>query len=243
MGLDGVEIVMAVEDRFGIAIEDSDAEKMLTPRDLIDCVMRKVGYTDHAQCLTQRAFNRLRASLMRKLGLKRNQIKPTTLLADLFPRNNSREQIQLILDDLGIVKPIELVRPGWLHKTIVALIFAGGATAWFFLAMRPAASSNILYALATTSPVGVAVIFMVAWGFLLFYLTRSLKLEFKSNMKTVGHFSRWVLAFGPDVVKTPPGEWSREQVAEAVKAIVVDILGCGKEYREDAQFVKDLGMG
>lgn len=243
MGLEGVEIVMAVEERFGVAIEDSDAEKLLTPRDLIDCVMRKVGYTDHAQCLTQRAFHRLRVSLMRKFGLKRNQIKPATLLAALFPRRDRRERIQEILDDLGIVKPIELVRPGWLHKTIVALIFAGGATVWFCLAMRPAAFSNNLYAFATTSPFGVAVAFMVAWGCLLFFLTRSLKLEFKSNMKTVGHFSRWVLAFGPDAVKTPPGEWSREQVAEAVKAIVVDILGCGKEYHEDAQFVKDLGMG
>jgi hypothetical protein len=105
---------------------------------------------------------------------------------------------------------------------------------------RLAASSNILFAFATT---GAPVLFMVAWGWLLHFLTRSMKLEFKSNMKTVGHFSRWVLAFGPDVIKTPPGEWGREQVAEAVKAIVVGILGCGKEYREDAQFVKDLGMG
>jgi hypothetical protein len=240
MGLEAVEIVMAVEDRFGIAIDDAEAEKIGTPGLLIDFVMSKVGYTDHAQCLTQRAFHRLRASLMRKFGLKRNQIKPATLLTDLFSRKNRREQIQQILDDLGIVKPIELVRPGWLHKTIVALIFAGGAIVWFFPVTRLAASSNILFAFATT---GAPVLFMVAWGWLLHFLTRSMKLEFKSNMKTVGHFSRWVLAFGPDVIKTPPGEWGREQVAEAVKAIVVGILGCGKEYREDAQFVKDLGMG
>ena len=234
---------MAVEDRFGIAIDDAEAEKIGTPALLIDFVMSKVGYTDHAQCLTQRAFHRLRASLMRKFGLKRNQIKPATLLSDLFPRNNRREQIQLILDDLGIVKSVELIRPGWLHKTIVALIFAGGAIVGLFLAMRPATSSNILYSFATTSPFWAAVLFMVPWGWLLHVLTRSMKLEFKSNMQTVGQLSRWVLAFGPDVVKTPPGEWRREQVAEAVKAIVVDILGCGKQYREDAHFVKDLGMG
>jgi hypothetical protein len=62
-------------------------------------------------------------------------------------------------------------------------------------------------------------------------------------MTNIGQLSRWIVANAPDVVKAPPGQWSREQVSEIIREIVIDMLGCEKEYREDAQFVKDLGMG
>ncbi len=39
MGMDGVELVMAFEEEFGICIPDSAAEKMRTPRDVIDFVV------------------------------------------------------------------------------------------------------------------------------------------------------------------------------------------------------------
>ena len=42
---------MAVEDAFGIQIEDSEAEELLTPRQLIDSVMRKVASTRSGICL------------------------------------------------------------------------------------------------------------------------------------------------------------------------------------------------
>ena len=35
MGLDSVELVMAFEEAFGVAIEDAEAAKMITPRDVI----------------------------------------------------------------------------------------------------------------------------------------------------------------------------------------------------------------
>lgn len=41
MGLDAVELVMAFEEEFGIAIPDSAAEKMQTPRDVIDFVIQE----------------------------------------------------------------------------------------------------------------------------------------------------------------------------------------------------------
>ena len=36
MGLDSVELVMALEEEFGVRIPDSEAEQMLTPRRVID---------------------------------------------------------------------------------------------------------------------------------------------------------------------------------------------------------------
>lgn len=41
MGLDAVELVLAFEEEFGIAIPDAAAEKMRTPRDVIDFVLKE----------------------------------------------------------------------------------------------------------------------------------------------------------------------------------------------------------
>ncbi len=46
MGLDAVEIVMAVEEAFDIQIENSEAEKVLTPGQLVDLVLSNVQLTN-----------------------------------------------------------------------------------------------------------------------------------------------------------------------------------------------------
>ena len=60
MGLDIVEFIMAVEERFGIEIPDGDAEKPATLRQLVDYIMTKVKPGTNPGCLTQREFYRLR---------------------------------------------------------------------------------------------------------------------------------------------------------------------------------------
>jgi hypothetical protein len=92
MGMDGVEIVMRVEDAFEVCIKDSEARELLTPAELIDLVMSKVGRTTHASCLTQRAFHRLRASLMRHGYIPRRLIRPDTQLSLLFPRSSRKRR-------------------------------------------------------------------------------------------------------------------------------------------------------
>ena len=90
MGMDGVEIVMAVEETFDIHIEDAEAEKLLTPRQLIDLVQSKVAVATASVCLTQRAFNLLRKSLLRHGGWKRSEIRPARRLSELINCNQRR---------------------------------------------------------------------------------------------------------------------------------------------------------
>ena len=61
----------------------------------------------------------------------------------------------------------------------------------------------------------------------------------------VCHFisSRWVVVNAPESVQAKAGPWSREQVSEMIREVVIEVLGCEKEYREDANFVNDLGLG
>lgn len=63
MGLDGVALVIACEDRFGIEIEDREAEGCFTVADLQDAVVRKVGAGAAGTCHSMRVFHRLRGVL------------------------------------------------------------------------------------------------------------------------------------------------------------------------------------
>jgi acyl carrier protein len=41
--LDAVEVIVSLEDEYGIEIDDDEVEKLKTVQDLIDCVVRKAG--------------------------------------------------------------------------------------------------------------------------------------------------------------------------------------------------------
>ena len=237
-----MEIAMKVEEAFDIVIDDAEAAKTFTPGQLIELVMSKVGRTDHAACLTQRAFHRLRASLMRQLGMKRNQFRLETPLAELFPRPLRKQRLRQIFNDLGVSKNIELVRPKWLDNTMVVGILGGGIAAAVFFAWHPVSSPYFVVNFLAASPVLAGIIFAFLLGWTCVRLTRGMRYEFKPSMTTVASLSRWIVANAPNLVEAPPGQWNREQVAEKVREIVIDILNCEKNYREDANFVKELGL-
>ena len=86
MELDAVELVIAVEEAFGIAIPDAEAAAMVTPAHLISHVQRAVGSTqDWRACISLRAFHRVRASLMRSIGVSRSEVALQTRISALFP--------------------------------------------------------------------------------------------------------------------------------------------------------------
>ncbi len=47
MGLDLVELVMTVEDRFGITLSNDDAVRADTPGKLVDLIYSKLGQTEN----------------------------------------------------------------------------------------------------------------------------------------------------------------------------------------------------
>src|SRR5688572_24456515 len=114
MGLDSVELVMAIEEAFEIRIEDSEAEQLFAPRDVIELVLLKTSRSFATECLTQRAFNRLRSGLVRYGEVKRQAVKPKTRIASLISADDRRRVIRQILDELGVVIDPRFVRPDWL---------------------------------------------------------------------------------------------------------------------------------
>ena len=46
-----------------------------------------------------------------------------------------------------------------------------------------------------------------------------------------------------DLTTVTVSAWTREQIATRVREIIVHVLGCKPDFSEDADFVKDLGLG
>ncbi len=229
MGLDGVEIVMAVEEAFDIRIENSEAEKVLTPGQLIDLTMSKVRVVSPDVCLTHRSFNLLRGFFLRQSALARSGIAPRTELKDLFPRNQRPTVLAQFATSLAIPAP-GLVRPGWLKIALIGVaLLSGLAAAFAFVNSTISAWLPALFAIALTGYAGAIA-------------TRGLRTEFPKGICTVADLSRWVMTHKKDLAVPETTAWTREQVATRVREIVVDTLCCEATYREDAFFVKDLGL-
>ncbi|HEY9677825.1 MAG TPA: acyl carrier protein [Drouetiella sp.] len=85
MGLDSVELIMAVEEEFGVDIPNETAAEMTTVGSIYDWLKDKLKDSNPAVCLSQTIFYQLRTALQKNYGLSRNRLLPDTRLSDLLP--------------------------------------------------------------------------------------------------------------------------------------------------------------
>ena len=228
MGLDGVELVMALEESFGVELKDEEVVKTVTPRMVGDLIFAKLSTTDEKTCQTQRAFYVLRRGMMTPLGLQRTQVNLDAPIRSLMPRHKERE----LWPQLGVAvaarKWPRLARPRWLSRSITL----GGLALWVAL---PYLSIRYSFGL----PVGIIGGLFAGGLFAIFALrfTRPCELYIPTRFKTVRDLI-------PPVLTSEHIKWTREQVSKLVKKIVMEQLGVPEsKYTEDSNFVHDLGMG
>ncbi len=107
MGLDSVELLMSVENKFGIRIEDSEAEKIYTVQNFVDSVYDKIIINPTEKCLTKIVFYRIR-NAFQNLKLTDKAIKPETKLSELLTQTELKENWYLLETEIGLELP-ELV--------------------------------------------------------------------------------------------------------------------------------------
>jgi acyl carrier protein len=120
MGMDGIELILAVEETFGIQISDEDAGAVSTLGDFADCVMRLVGTDKTAPCFSQKRFYRIRSARINAFGIPRKRIRPHTPLRDFIRKGNTRKDWQafrLALEAEGIGLPA-LHQPQWFSCSV-----------------------------------------------------------------------------------------------------------------------------
>lgn len=218
MGLDGVELVLALEEGFGITITDAEAEACFTPAAVIDLVVGKLRAGDERVCASQRAFYLLRKGLTQTLGARRRSV---TLDSDIrsfvaeTPESQVWSDLKLAVRARSwpaLARPQSLVRGQWLLSigTFLALL------------------SIIRWEVAAVSAVLVTV-----------GVTRSTR-RFRTHIPP--KYSR-IRMLVPFAVTSDAIFWDRDQVAALVRRLVTEQLGLQEgQYRESAHFFKDLGM-
>ena len=225
MGMDGVEIVMAAEERFGIAIADNEAESIVTPGQLIDLILSKVRQADFSQCESRRAFYALRRALIKLAGVPRKAIRPEVELAELLPPKKRIKQWKELRSALGADRwPTLAPQPGLLLSIAVAS---------FLVAMLVGQHLR-----SATWTVGG---FLAAFA-LGSVVTRPVHKAFPAKCRTVGQLADELTGLAPKLFGPAGPTRTRIEIASAVRSIVVDILDCDAAYREDARFVEDLGL-
>jgi acyl carrier protein len=116
MGLDIVEMMMAIEQGFGVEIPDDAAARMRTPRDVVTWLEGILPVGSGGVCLSQRAFYRLRERCGHHLRLPSRALRPATRLDDVLDADARRGAWQAIGADLGAEKWPAPASSTWLGR-------------------------------------------------------------------------------------------------------------------------------
>jgi acyl carrier protein len=218
MGLDSVELVLAVEEEFGITISDAEASRCRTPGDLIAIVTDRMLPAGRPTCRSQAAFHRLRRSLGSVLGVPRNAVKLDAPIDRWLPAHARRQTWDRLRKEIGSRRWPELERPAWLQATLWSLALAAGGTG-----------------LTWQGPITGLGLAAVA-GIVATRLTRPWADHLPAGHETV----RSLVSYIPS---PPNSNWTRADVASRIREIVIEQLSLNPtDYREDADFIRDLGM-
>ena len=109
-GFDPVEVVVSVEDCFGVSIPDRDAERILRPGELADYIASRISaMPDYAacRCISAASFYRARRILVNRFGLDPRTIRPQTGVEEILPQTSKerRERWRELSRALGVRLP------------------------------------------------------------------------------------------------------------------------------------------
>ena len=215
MGLDGVELVLAFEEEFGVPISDAEAEAMSTVKDVVDFLERELVLCSPGE-LSDYAVRTLDEEFRFAFGKGYAETDPEERVYDLIGEAGQWRKWERIMGH-----PAGPRRPGWMRVTILLAAAGAAAAGW---------PGEVAEALG----IGLFV------AILLLFITRGFRrLTPELEAMTVEELSkrRWP-------PERRQGGLTREQILSRVADIVVKQLGVDRgAVTEEARFVEDLGIG
>lgn len=94
MGLDSVELLISFENYFSIQISDSQAEKIQTVQEMVDCVSRTLAISYPDTSLKETLFEKLKAILMQS-GLADNSFSLSDKIFSILNPDDKESLIKL----------------------------------------------------------------------------------------------------------------------------------------------------
>lgn len=232
MGLDIVEFIMRVEERFGIEIANHDAEKLTTPRKLVDYIMTKVTPGADRGCLTQREFYRLRRALIARRWTTREALRPDTPLKRIVPKANRTAVWKHLGEELQVPRWPGLRRPTLVTAGVILASIAAFLWPWLWRGAGFGARESLTEIMSLVSLMAVVWVGVVA--------TRPLKVAIPRQYAGAGDVARALIVMKPSLEHADDG-WTREQVRETVRSLIIEQIAV-TEFSDDSHFVQDMRL-
>ena len=225
MGLDLVELVLEVEDAYGMSISDKDSETIDTAGKLYDYILAHRFQGMEETCLSSAAFYRLRRGMMSVLGVSRKNVQLSANLSSLIPTR--RRQVWRELQTALALRLPDLERPIWV-TTIATLA-----------ALAPALALGIWL----RSYLAVLIV-ACALGCALYRITEPLEVEFQTKFATVGQLVKQIVATNFGAISDQCRRSNAEELWESLRTLIAQTLGVSpNQITKQSHFVKDLGAG
>jgi acyl carrier protein len=231
MGLELVEMVMEVEETFGVIVSDEAASQIRTVGQLHGYILDYRKREIQQGCATGRVFRDIRRVLTAATSKPKQAIRPSTELKALLPPLTRRR----------VWKRLEQELPGRLRG--LRLPFRLGPIMAGVCVM-----AGVLGAAIITPHVGFghAVVLggtaTLATLLLVFFITLPFAMAFPRGVVTVGDLA--IAALPPGYENAVKQQMTDEEVWEKLQKIVAEVLIVKLEdITPSARFVEDLGAG
>jgi acyl carrier protein len=223
MGMEGVELILSMEEVFEISISDEEAYAMNTPKDAINLISKKVQISKNSVCLNQVAFHKIRKILVNDFNISRKEIKTNNNLRKLISPKLHRKFWEKLKEMVGDKKLAQLSWPTWISVLLFGLftgftIYIGISIGWF-----------------------IGIVAGISIYVSLSILAKPLRSQIPTSYYTIELLIRHLVTIAPDTFKRDQ-TWSLSQIREEVKNIVMEVLGTD-DYKEEWEFVRDFGIG
>jgi acyl carrier protein len=238
MGLDTIELILDVEQTFGVSIPDEDAQRMCTVGDIYQFLMDHCPLADdagHQVCLTAAAFYHTRRGLCDVAEADRRKVRPGTQIAELLPTRTRREGWRRLAEALAVPLP-DLRRPVWLSRLLFYGPLGAIAISAIYLAIeRPAQLRDGWPALAI-------------WGLYLgvegYLGTRQCAVRIPRGFDTAGDLARTVLSGKASEFHGHLIAWHHRELWHTLVRIISTCLDVEpSRVTPEATIVGDLGAG
>nr|WP_299245237.1 phosphopantetheine-binding protein [uncultured Aquimarina sp.] len=124
MGLDSVELVMSIEDKFGVIIPDVEYANIGTIQQMADAIFQRIRIKPNNKCLSQIIFYRIR-SAFEEFDNEKQNISPDTKMIDLLNKTDLKSDWNSLENKIGLKIPdlVDLDFDNTLNKEVRFLGF------------------------------------------------------------------------------------------------------------------------
>lgn len=225
MGLEGVELIMATEETFGIEFSE-DAYKLDTPEKVIDYIYDQIGQDKSDVCTSQQAFYLLRRTIQSIFHLDRKMITLETPIWNFIPNSQDGKSWFELQAALGARTWPRLQRSVKLRLTLVLSVLALPSLCFLYCYPK--------IGLETASVMGI--IIMIIVGIVLNMIT----IPFRNTIPCYHFCVKDLIQYAQTSDRI---SWTREKISCIFRQLVIKQLGIDESiYREDAKFIDDFGM-